>query len=67
VRLVARRFLNIPAGPNIVTGEEVDVVRADQGVFLQIVFKGMGGVGNSIESMLARGIRGYRTEEEDGF
>ena len=67
VRLVARRFLNIPAGPNIVTGEEVDVVRADQGVFLQIVFKGMGGVGNGIESMPARGIRGYRTEEEDGF
>ncbi len=67
IRLIARRYLNIPAGPNIVTGEDVEVVRPDQGVFLQIVFKGMGGVGNGIESMLARGVRGYRTEDDNGF
>jgi hypothetical protein len=43
------------------------VVRPDDGLFLQIVFKGMGGVGNSLESMLVRGIRGYRTEDYNGF
>jgi LPS-assembly protein len=67
IRLVARRFLSIPTGPNIVTGQEVEVVRPDDGLFLQIVFKGMGGVGSSLESMLARGIRGYRTEDYNGL
>jgi LPS-assembly protein len=67
IRLVGRRFLNIPTGPNLVTGEDRDVVRPEDGIFLQIVFKGMGGVGNTLESMLVRGIRGYTTENYDNF
>jgi len=67
IRLIGRRLLNIPTGPNLVTGENQEVVRPEDGVFLQIVFKGMGGVGNSLESMLVRGIRGYRTEDYDRF
>jgi LPS-assembly protein len=67
IRLVGRRFLNIPTGPNLVTGEDQDVVRPEDGIFLQIVFKGMGGVGNSLESMLVRGIRGYTSENYDNF
>jgi LPS-assembly protein len=63
LRLVGRRFLNVPTGPNIVTGQDVEVIRPDNGVFLQIVFKGMGGVGNGLESLLVRGIRGYTTED----
>ncbi|MBX3705041.1 MAG: LPS-assembly protein LptD [Pseudomonadales bacterium] len=67
IRLLARRFLNIPTGANIVTGQEFELVQPDNGIFLQIVFKGMGGFGNSLESMLSRGIRGYRTENYHEF
>jgi lipopolysaccharide assembly outer membrane protein LptD (OstA) len=65
LRLLGRRFLNIPTGPNLVTGQDQEVIRPEDGIFLQIVFKGMGGVGNGLESMVARGIRGYRTENYD--
>jgi LPS-assembly protein len=67
MRVIARRFLIIPTGANIVTGQELDFADTDNGVFLQIVFKGMGGFGNSIESLLQRGIRGYGTENFNDF
>ncbi len=67
IRLVARRFLNTATGPNLVTGQDDGVVRPEDGIFFQIVFKGMGGVGNSLESMLVRGIRGYTTEDYSEF
>jgi len=66
-RLLRRLLRDIPTGPNIVTGQDVEVVRPDDGIFVPVVFQGMGGVGNSLESMLVRGIRGYRTEDYNDF
>jgi LPS-assembly protein len=62
IRLVGRRYLNIPTGANRLTGQELELVRPDDGFFLQIVFKGMAGFGNRMEALLTRGIRGYQTE-----
>lgn len=41
---------------------------ADRGIFLQIVFKGLGGVlGNGVETFLDKGIEGYREREDQAF
>jgi LPS-assembly protein len=56
IRLMARRFLDSP------TGRDLDTVEADEGIFLQIVFRGLAGVGSKVESVMERGIRGYRSE-----
>ncbi len=56
IRLMVRHFLNSPTGRNL------DTVESDEGVLLQIVFKGLAGFGDQMESVLQRGIRGYRTE-----
>ena len=40
----------------------------DNGIFLQIVFKGLGGVvGNATETFLDEGIQGYREREDQAF
>ncbi len=40
----------------------------DQGIFLQIVLKGLGGVvGNATETFLDEGIQGYREREDQAF
>jgi LPS-assembly protein len=56
IRLMGRRFVDSP------TGRDLDTIEADDGIFLQIVFKGLAGFGTKVESVLERGIRGYRTE-----
>ncbi len=56
VRLVVRRFLDSRSGANI----DFEDVEADDGIFLHIVFKGLAGFGTKVESVLERGIRGYR-------
>lgn len=61
VRLMARRFIDSPTGQNLAS------VEADDGIFLQIVFKGLAGFGTKVESVLERGIRGYRTPEARDF
>jgi LPS-assembly protein len=61
IRLMARRYLDSP------TGRDLDLVEADRGVFVQVVFKGLAGVGGKVESMLQRGIRGYRSETGYGL
>ena len=61
VRLMARRFLDSP------TGRDFADVEADDGIFLQFVFKGLAGFGTKVESVLSRGIRGYRTEAQAGY
>jgi LPS-assembly protein len=61
IRLMARRFLDSP------TGRDLDLVEAETGVFVQAVFKGLAGVGGKVESMLQRGIRGYRSETGYGL
>ncbi len=61
LRFMARRFLDSPTGRNL------DTVEADDGIFLQIVFKGLAGFGGKMESVLANGIRGYSTEAVDVY
>ena len=40
----------------------------DRGIFLQIVFKGLGGViGSKVETFLDEGIQGYREREDQAF
>ena len=61
VRLMARRFLDSPTARNFAE------VKADDGVFLQIVFKGLAGFGTKVESVLERGIRGYRSPQQQDY
>ena len=42
--------------------------KADHGVFLQIILKGLGGVvGNQVEGFLDQGIQGYRQREDNAM
>lgn len=61
VRLMARRFLDSP------TARDFQDIEADDGIFVQIVFKGLAGFGTKVESVLERGIRGYRTPEQRDY
>ncbi len=61
VRLLSRRFIDSPSA------QLIDTIEADNGVFLQIVFKGLAGFGNRVEGVLTRGIRGYSSPEYGGF
>ncbi|MGI9328925.1 MAG: LPS-assembly protein LptD [Pseudomonadales bacterium] len=61
IRLLARRFIDSPSAALI------DEVEADEGVFVQIVFKGLAGFGNKLESVLTRGVKGYRSPEVQGI
>ena len=61
IRLVARHFLDSPTARNF------ENVEADDGVFLQIVFKGLAGFGTKVESVLERGIRGYRAPQQQDY
>ncbi len=61
VRLIARHFLDSPTARNF------ENVEADDGVFLQIVFKGLAGFGTKVESVLERGIRGYRAPQQQDY
>ncbi|MEM7096791.1 MAG: LPS assembly protein LptD [Pseudomonadota bacterium] len=61
VRLLARRFLDAP------TVQQISTVEPDDGIFLQIVFKGLAGFGTKVESVLERGIRGYRSPEPNSY
>ncbi len=61
VRLMARRFLDSP------TARDFQDIEADDGIFVQIVFKGLAGFGTQVESVLERGIRGYRSPEQSDY
>lgn len=61
LRLLARRFVDSPSAALI------DTVEGDNGVFVQIIFKGLAGFGNRVEGVLTRGIRGYNTPEYGGL
>ena len=55
LRLVVRRHLDHAAVRSL---ENVD---PDSGLYLQILFKGLGTFGGQVDSMLERSIRGYRS------
>jgi len=57
IRFVGRRFLTQPG--NVQTAD----AKADKGIYLQIVFKGLAGLGGRIDSLMRNGIPGYRAEE----
>ena len=59
VRLIGRS--NIEA----INGAVAEGARSDEGIFVQLVFKGLAGFGSGLESMLERGIRGYRYDQTD--
>ena len=61
VRLMWRRFLDSP------TARDFEDVEADEGIFLQIVFKGLAGFGTKVESILERGIRGYQSPDAQDY
>ena len=60
VRLVARRFLDTRQN-------DFADVEGDDGIFMQIVFKGLAGFGTKVESVLERGIRGYRSPNRSDY
>jgi LPS-assembly protein len=57
LRLVGRRFLQVPSSGRIEDGE------MESGVFLQIVFKGLAGFGGKIDRMIEKGIVGFQPED----
>ncbi len=57
LRLVGRRYLDTPSARQF----EDAVTRT--GVFLQVVFKGLASLDDSLETLLEESIRGYVTEE----
>ncbi len=59
VRLAYRRW--IADGDDSVPSED----SANSGVFLQFVMKGLGGVGNKLDTVLDDGIPGYRRREDE--
>lgn len=61
LRLLARRFVDSPSAALI------DTVEGDNGIFVQVVFKGLAGFGNRVESVLTGGIRGYSTPAYGGL
>lgn len=61
VRLLARRFVDSPSAAL------VDTVEGDNGIFVQIVLKGLAGFGNRVEDVLTRGIPGYSAPQYSGL
>ncbi len=57
IRVVGRKFLSTPG--STVTPD----AQSDEGVFIQIVFKGLASLGGRIDSMMQSGIPGYVVEE----
>ena len=53
IRLVARHYLDQPAARSLAEVDE------DSGVFLQILFKGLAGLGGGVDNMLERSVYGY--------
>ena len=53
IRVVARHYLDQPAARSFAEVDE------DSGLFLQILFKGLGGLGGGVDAMLERSVYGY--------
>ncbi|HTK98808.1 MAG TPA: LPS assembly protein LptD [Pseudomonadales bacterium] len=57
IRIVGRKFLSTPG--STVTPD----AQSDEGIFIQVVFKGLASLGGRIDSMMHSGIPGYVAEE----
>ena len=53
IRVVGRHYLDQPAARSFAEVDE------DSGLFLQILFKGLGGLGGGVDAMLERSVYGY--------
>ncbi|WNQ05893.1 LPS biosynthesis protein, partial [Pseudomonas aeruginosa] len=63
LRLINRYWLDVDDDAFLNQNE-----KADRGIFLQIVLKGLGGiVGNKTEMFLDKGIQGYRQREDQAM
>ena len=62
-RVIPKAMLPIVDTPalQIIVEEAID----DEGVVVQVVFRGLAGFGDKVDSLLRRGIRGYRPEDQD--
>ncbi|MCB1683717.1 MAG: LPS-assembly protein LptD [Pseudomonadales bacterium] len=56
IRVIGRHYLNTPSAA------EFDVAETSFGVYLQVVFKGLAGIGGQVESLLAKSLPGYSAE-----
>ncbi|MFV2089180.1 MAG: LPS-assembly protein LptD, partial [Pseudomonadales bacterium] len=56
IRFIARTYLDTPSARLFAEAD------TRQAVYLQIVFKGLAGIGNSVEPLLAKSIPGYAME-----
>ena len=56
IRAVARHYLDTPSAREFADAD------TRQGFYLQIMFKGLAGIGDSVESLMAKSIPGYRVE-----
>lgn len=61
MRLIARRYIENRSVALI------DQIEPDKGVFFQFVFKGLAGFGAKIDTLMQRGIRGYRPDDSNRF
>ncbi|MEJ2088324.1 MAG: LPS assembly protein LptD, partial [Gammaproteobacteria bacterium] len=56
IRLIGRHYLDTPSAREFAEAD------TRTGIYLQIVFKGLAGLGNSVETLLSTSIQGYSTE-----
>ena len=61
VRLISRRYIENRSAALI------EQVEPDKGVFFQFVFKGLAGFGAKLDTLMQRGIRGYRPDAANRF
>ena len=57
IRVIARHYLDTPSARLFAEAD------TRTGFYLQFVFKGLAGLGGSVESLLSTSIRGYSTED----
>lgn len=63
VKALWHRTLDAPRNrPAPLAGHEAGYAGYEEGVLLQVVLRGLAGIGGKIESRLERGIRGYRRD-----
>jgi LPS-assembly protein len=58
VRAIVRHYLDTPSA------RQFAEANTQTGFYFQVVFKGLAGLGGSVESLLSKSIRGYTTEDQ---
>ena len=58
IRLIGRHYLDTPSARLFAEAE------SREGIYLQVVLKGLGGLGGSVEDLLSKSIGGYQMEDQ---